>query len=312
MLDIIRRKASSWVTRTIFAVVVIVFIFFFGYNQIFTPEQGPQAVLVRVNGTDIRQNEFNLAYKSTLEMYKQVFKGNIPEGMNKMIAGSALQQLVNERLMIDAAHHMGLRVSDEELAKTIESDKRFQRDGVFDRTSYRDIFLPSFQREFGLSYEELLRNELLAKKLNDLLQSSIKVAPEEAKSAYWQDKSKFTFEVSKTGPGQTAPTKQTVGPITLAERQQVLGNDATETDYAKVFALTTEKPQLEAPLVIRDIQYSVKLTKRDVPTDADWKKDEATFTKDLLIRKQARASQEWLESLAKKADIEQLQTPNEG
>lgn len=312
MLDIIRRKASSWVTRTIFAVVVIVFIFFFGFNQIFTPEQGPQAVLVRVNGTDIRQNEFGLAFKSTQEMYKQAFKGSIPEGMNKMIASSALQQLVNERLMIDAAHHMGLRVSDEELAKAIESDKRFQKDGVFERTAYRDIFLPSFQREFGLSYEELLRNELLAKKLNELLQGSVKVSPTEAKSAYWQDKSKFTFEVSTTGPGQTAPAKKTVGPITLADRQQILGSDATEADYAKVFALTTEKPQLDAPLVIRDIQYSVKLVKREVPADADWKKDEATFSKDLLIRKQARVSQEWLESLAKKADIEELQTPNEG
>lgn len=312
MLDIIRRKASSWVTRTIFIVVVLVFIFFFGYNQIDTPNQGPQAVLVRVNGSDIRQNEFNLAFKSTLEMYKQVFKGNIPEGMNKMIAGSALQQLVNERLMIDAAHHMGLRVSDEELAKTIEGDKRFQRDGVFDRTSYRDIFLPSFQREFGLSYEELLRNELLAKKLNDLLQSSVKVSPEEAKSAYSQDKTTFTFEVSTTGPGQTAPTKQTVGPITLADRQKILGIDATTADYIKVFALTAEKPQLDAPIVIRDIQYSVKLIKRDAPTDADWKKDEAAFTKDVLTRKQARMSQEWLEALAKKAEIEQLQTPNEG
>jgi peptidyl-prolyl cis-trans isomerase D len=312
MLDIIRRKASSWVTRAIFVVVVLVFIFFFGYNQIDTPNQGPQAVLVRVNGTDIRQNEFNLAFKSTLEMYKQVFKGNIPEGMNKMVASSALQQLVNERLMIDAAHDMGLRVSDEELAKTIESDKRFQRDGVFDRTSYRDIFLPSFQREFGLSYEELLRNELLARKLNELLQGSVKVSPEEAKTAYWQDKTQFTFEVTKIGPGQTAPTKQTVGPVSLADRQKILEADATAADYAKVFALTAEKPQLDAPIVIRDIQYSVKLIKREIPTDADWKKDEAPFTKDLLTRKQAQMSQEWIESLAKKADIEQLQTPNEG
>lgn len=132
MLDIIRRKASSWVTRAIFAVVVLVFIFFFGYNQIVTPNQGPQAVLVRVNGTDIRQNEFNLAYQSTMEQYKQVFKGEIPEGMGKMIVQSTLQQLVNQRLMIDAATQMGLQVSNEELARTIESGKPFQKDGQFE------------------------------------------------------------------------------------------------------------------------------------------------------------------------------------
>lgn len=312
MLDIIRRKAGSWVTRAIFAVVVLVFIFFFGYNQISTPSQGPQAVLVRVNGADIRQSEYNLAYKGTLEMYKQAFKGEVPPDMNKMIVRSALQQLVNQRLMIDAATRMGLRVSNEELAKAIESDRRFQKEGHFERAAYRDFFLPSFQREFGLNYEELLRNELLAKKLDDVLHGSVKVSPAEAKSAYWQEKTRFTFDVSKTGPGQTAPSRQTVGPVTLDQRQQVLGPDATPADFAKVFALTSVKSQLDSPIVIRDIHHMVKLTKRDVPTDADWKKDEVTFTKDLLIRKQARISQEWLESLARKADIEQLQTPNEG
>lgn len=242
MLDIIRKKASSWVTRAIFAVVVLVFIFFFGYNQIITPNQGPQAVLVRVNGADIHQNEFNLAYKSSQEMYKQMFKGELPEGMGKMIVNSALQQLVNQRLVIDAAQKMGLSVSNDELARAIESDKRFQKDGVFDRAAYRDYFLPAFQREFSLNYEDLLRNELLAKKLDEILRGSVKLSPAEAKLAYWSD----------------------------------------------------------------------KMEKKETPTDADWKKDEAPFTKDELARKQARASQEWLQSLLRKAEIEQLLTPNEG
>lgn len=312
MLDIIRRKASSWVTRAIFAGVVLVFIFFFGYNQIDTPNQGPQAVLVRVNGADIRQNEYNLAYESTQEMYKQTFKGEIPPEMNKMIAGSTLQQMVNQRLMIDAATKMGLRVSDEELFKAIETNnKLFVHDGVFDRAAYRQKLL-DYERENGLNYEVLLRNELLAKKLDDILRSSVKVSPAEAKAAYWLEKTKFTFEITKSGPGQTSPAKQTVGPITVEQRRQVLGNDATEADFARVFALTTSKPQLDPPIIIRDIQYSVKLTKRDVPDEDDWKKNEATFTKDFLSRKQMAVGQEWLKSLARKADIEQLKTPNEG
>lgn len=315
MLDIIRRKASSWVTRAIFAGVVLVFVFFFGYNQMDTPNQGPQAVLMRVNGTDIRQSEYNLAYKSTVEMYKQTFKGEVPPDMTKMISKSSMQQLINQRLMIDAATKMGLRVSNEELAKSIENDKRFQKDGVFERAAYRDYFLPSFQRDFGLNYEELLRNELLAKKLDDVLHSSVKVSPAEAKAAYWQEKSKFTFEVTKTIPGQAKaekPSKQTVGPITLEQRQQVLTPEATEADLAKVFALTKEKPQLDSPITIGDTQYSIKFVKRDIPSDTDWKKDETPFTKELLSRKQGRISQDWLESLSRRADIEQLKTPNEG
>lgn len=312
MLDIIRRKASSWVTRAIFAGVVLVFIFFFGYNQLGGPNQGPQAVLVRVNGSDIRQSEYNLAFKSTMEMYKQTFKGEVPPDMNKMISSSSIQQLINQRLMIDAALKMGLRVSNEELAKAIENDKRFQKEGQFDRTDYRDSFLPYFQREFGLNYEELLRNELLAKKLDDVLHSSVKVSPAEAKAAYWQDKSKFTFEVTKTLPGQAKPTKQTVGPITLEQRQQVLAPEATAEDFAKVFALTKEKPQTDSPITVKDVQYTVKLIKKEIPSDADWKKDEPAFTKDLLARKQTSVSQEWLTSLSHKADIEQLKTPNEG
>lgn len=312
MLDIIRKRASSWVTRAIFAMVVLVFIFFFGYNQINTPNQGPEAVLVRVNGTDIRQNEFNLAYQDSLQDFKQSFKGEVPEGMGKIITQNALQKLVYQRLVLDAAHRMGLRISDEELARAIEGSKQFQKDGQFNRSEYRDRFLPSFQKEYGLNYEELMRNELLARKVIDLLQGSVKVSPEEARSAYFQEKSRFTFEVSKTGPGQSAPTTQTVGPLTIAERQQVLSADASAADYAKVFALAAEKSELEAPIVIRDIQYRVKLVRRESPAIADWKKDEVTFTREFLSRKQSRISQEWLQALAKKADIEQLKSPNEG
>lgn len=312
MLDIIRQRAGSWVTRAIFAGVVLVFIFFFGYNQIDTPNQGPQAVLVRVNGADIRQSEYNLAFKSSMEMYKQMYKGEIPPEMNKMISRSSLQQLINQYLMVDAATKMGLRVSNEELAKAIETDKRFQKEGHFERAAYRDSFLPWFQKEYGLNYEELLRNELLARKLDDILRSSVKVSPAEVRSAYGLEKNKFTFEISKSVPGQATASKQTVGPITMEQRQQVLGNEATVADFAKVFRLTKEKPQTDAPITIRDIQYSVKLTRKDVPADDDWKKDEATFTKDLLSRKQMNVGQEWLESLARKADIEQLKAPNEG
>jgi hypothetical protein len=312
MLDIIRRKASSWVTRAIFGVVVLVFIFFFGYNQIFVPNQGPQAVLVRVNGFDIRQNEFNLAYRGTVESYKQVFKGELPEGMGKMIVNTAMQQLINQRLMIDAAHKMGLRVSDEELAKAIEGNKQFQKEGQFDRALYRDNFLPHFQKETSLNYEDLLRSELLAQKLDDVLHASVKVSPQEAKDTYRIGKTKFTFEVMKTAASGEAAPKQTVGPVTLDQRQQVLGTEATPADYAKIFALTPEKSDLNAPLTIGGVQVSVHLVKKESPSDADWQKDEATFTKDYLLRKQGRISQEWIQHLVKKADIEQLLTPNEG
>ena len=138
MLEIIRQKANSWATRVVFAVVVLVFIFFFGYNQIVVPNQGPQAVLVRVNGFDIRQNEFSLAYRGELESYKQAFKGEIPSGMEKMVISTTMQKLINQRLLIDAARKMGLRVSDEELARTIESGKQFQKDNKFDRGAYRE------------------------------------------------------------------------------------------------------------------------------------------------------------------------------
>jgi len=312
MLDIIRRKANSWATRIIFATIVLVFIFFFGYNQIFVPNQGPQAVLVRVNGFDIRQNEFSLAYKGVLESYKQVFKGEIPDGMSKMVVNTTLQQLINQRLLIDAAQKMGLRVSDEELAKTIENSKQFQKDGKFDRSAYRDYFLPTFQRETGLNYEDLLRNELLAKKIDDLLHSSVKVSPKEAQDAYRLNKTKFTFQVIKTGTDGKPLPRQTVGPITLDEREQLFGKEASDTDYAKVFALTSEAPDLALPLTIAGVQYSIHLIKKDTPADGAWVKDQATFTQDYLLRKQGRVSQEWISHLTSKATIEQLSAPHEG
>ena len=148
--------------------------------------------------------------------------------------------------------------------------------------------------------------------MDDLLIGSVKVSSQEAKDAYRLSKTQFTFEVTKAGVDGKAIPKQTVGPISIEERSQVLATDATDADYAKVFALTAEHAALAAPLTIGGMQVSVRLVKRSNPTDAEWIKDEATFTKEYLLRKQGRVSQEWISHLSRKATIEQLSSPHEG
>lgn len=286
MLDIIRKRASSIVTRVIFAVIVLVFIFFFGYNQIFTPNQGPQAVLARVDGYDVRQLEFQLAYDNNYAQYKELFKGEIPESMLGILKENTLRQLINQRLMVIEAGKLGLRVSDEEMLKTIESNPQFQKEGKFDRELYRTGFLPAFERKYNINYEDLLRDALMAQKLQEMVVSSVKVSPQEAKDAYILSKSLFTFEIAG----------ETVGPITLAERGKLL-KTATEEVYQKIFSL---KPQ-DAPIQLENL--TVRLIKRDVPTDAQWQQDETTFTTEFRRQKQQEYTQLWLANLSAKASI---------
>lgn len=328
MLEIIRNKANSWVTRALFGAIVLIFIFFFGYNQINTPNTGPQAIVATVNGYDIRQNEFRLAYDSNYEMYKQIFKGEIPEGMLKMLKENTLQQLVNQQLLLTSAQHMGLHVANEELVKIIESNKQFQKDGQFDRELYKNNFLPGFENKYNLNYEDLLRNELLVQKLQDLITSAAKVSPQEAKDTYVREKTVFTFDVVKgplkaeqnlsqiqTAMGQnnsafkaalaTAKlTSQPVGPLAIGQREQILGEGASLADYEKIFALNTEHSTLATPLKVGELLYAVRLVKKDAPSQ--WKQDEVTFTAELQKRKQQQLMQNWIADLSRKATIERF------
>jgi peptidyl-prolyl cis-trans isomerase D len=86
-----------------------------------------------VEGHEIRADEFRRTYQSQLQAYRSAYGGNMSEQLLKQLGvdQQILQQMVDERASLAEAERLGLRVSDEEVARRIASIPAFQENGAF-------------------------------------------------------------------------------------------------------------------------------------------------------------------------------------
>ena len=65
MLTYMRKNAGSWIVKVIFAVIIIVFIFFYGYGS---KPGSEERVLATVGTTKITTENYRKAYANTIQM----------------------------------------------------------------------------------------------------------------------------------------------------------------------------------------------------------------------------------------------------
>lgn len=340
MLDIIRKRSSSWETKAIFGIIIIVFVFFFGYSS-FTGggrTHGGQPVVAMVNGKPITQPMFQLAFDSAYQFYKQIYKGDIPKEMMNQIQNSTLQQMINSELLKQFGSSIGISVSNEELIRAIETDPRIVAKGEkFDPERYQKAILPELQRR-GIDFEKMVGDDILLKKTEAFLESSAAVSAEEAKEEFDQQNTKWSFEKIEIDPSKLVEEKKIekaedaegiakeilsewqngalpaaarkhgidaakVGPIVLKDRYQLFSDVAERKDLLEVFALTEKEPLVKAPLKIGGKWVVVRLAGIETPSKDAWEKEKEAFIQGLKQKKQQMMMQQWLAHLASKAKI---------
>ena len=203
MLDILRKKASSWITKFLLGLVAVVFIFFFGYTGL---QQSANKALVAasVNGDPIFQSEVNQIVQNQLELYRQVYKNEIPDPLLSQIRQNAVSSLIEDRIVRTAAEQLGLRVSNEEIYQKLSTDPNLTVNGVFDPENYRKVFRPWFLNRHGIDYEEILGREILKGKFTDLFDRSIIIADKELKNLTLLDRTKIRVKSIVFNPSKMA------------------------------------------------------------------------------------------------------------
>jgi peptidyl-prolyl cis-trans isomerase D len=93
-----------------------------------------------------------------------------------------VQALVQEEIFVQEAEKLGLRVSDMELAQTIQSFPAFQRDGRFDIGVYQ-TFLNRLRLKVE-EFEETQRRQILGQKAQMLMASGVRISSLEAPQAF--------------------------------------------------------------------------------------------------------------------------------
>src|SRR5699024_11007681 len=140
-------------------------------------------IAASVNGEDITIPEFRMAFRRYLQQMRALMGANFPEGMsdNPAVKREVLNNLIEQRLVLDTVVKLGLGISDSALSQVIRTNQAFKDEkGQFDSQRYENVL-----RGEGLepiTYEARLRLALLSDQLISTLRRSAFATQQELES----------------------------------------------------------------------------------------------------------------------------------
>jgi parvulin-like peptidyl-prolyl isomerase len=181
-------RAMRSITKPVFWVVAITFIGWMAYGQVQDLLAGGKDVVLKVDGTVIRQQPFQAQYQATLEQVRrQQGGGRLSREDEQQIQNRVADQFIQNILLDRAYRRLGIGVSDQEIVEAARSspppqildqvmqDATFQTDGRFDITKWQR-YLSTAGPEFQTQVEQLYREYLPQRKLQDYLTADVYVS----------------------------------------------------------------------------------------------------------------------------------------
>ncbi|EAK0441341.1 peptidylprolyl isomerase [Campylobacter lari] len=131
--------------------------------------------VAKVGDEKISYDEFNLKYSQLFNYYSQLNNGNYTQEQAQKdgLDTQAINELIQEKLLLSYAKTLGLNVSEEEIAYDLAHQKIFHNaSGVFDKDLYYNLLARN--NYTPKAYEKIIHDELLLKKINAILNLQIK------------------------------------------------------------------------------------------------------------------------------------------
>jgi peptidyl-prolyl cis-trans isomerase D len=189
--------------------VVLVFVgfVFVGFGSIDLTAQGGSVTTpaAKVGTQEVSYAQFERAYRQVETQYREAYGQQFTRELANQLGlpMQVLNQLINERLVLQEAQRMGLDVTDVELRQAILAMPVFQRDGAFmGQQAYVDLL-----RANGLrpeDFEALQREALLTQKMQNALAQTVFVGPEEVEAEYRQQAETATVRLLRLPASQFA------------------------------------------------------------------------------------------------------------
>ena len=141
-------------------------------------------IIARVDKDAISIEEYRDAYRTMYEHYRKTMGDKFDDAAAERmeLKRRALDDLINQRLVLNQAQKMGLTVTEEELAESIRSHPAFQDNGQFSRKRYLSVL--QYHRLSPQVYERNVRTEMLLTKVQDLVRDAAKVSDAETKDLF--------------------------------------------------------------------------------------------------------------------------------
>lgn len=203
MLDFVRNKQKSILIKFAFGLIILSFII--GYSMLSSPgDRSSNAtrsdIAARVNDMEISYSAFQQAYSNLYNLYQSIYQGNFNPEVEKQLnlPKQALEQLINETLLVQEAGQRGIEVSSKELIEAIAQYDAFKENGVFNRERYLQVL--NYQRMTPEQFEATQQRQLLSDKVREQLQQGIEVSAAELEEAFHKENDKLNLNFVQLTP----------------------------------------------------------------------------------------------------------------
>ena len=228
-----------------------------------------------INGEQVSYRLFQQALQNAVRLRRQ------EGGETDELVREVWQALVSEVLLRQEVERLGIQITDEELAfyamnsppQAVRDLPTFQRDGEFDLELYRQIFSDETtvreQRAFIAQVEAMVRQQLIAQRLQGLLAETVRVTPQEVRRHYADRNEKATVEYAFV-PVSTVPAEE----VTVTEEDVLAHYEERKPDFRHpeqiqvIYSLLPRRPSASDSVQVAE--EIVRLRREIVGAGADF------------------------------------------
>ena len=215
---------------------------------------GDVSAAVTVNGEEVPLAQYQQLYRSYVEFYQQAFKDRFTEELARQmkLKERVVNDLVQERLLLQWARKERIGVGDQELRGQIEAMPSFQEGGRFSRDRY--LRLLAARRLDPVTFEAAKRTDLLRQKVETLIRDGVKLSEAELRETWTLRHERLRVQYLVVETGSLLPTIQ----ATEEELQKYHGEDQAQ------FRRLEQRRVQYVVLSVKTVQGQVTVTDQDV------------------------------------------------
>ena len=189
--DLLRRIALVGMAAALFLAAVV------GCSTFKTPSED---AIATVNGSEIKVKDFTVKLRNALNLLGSTSGLNEEDIVN--IKREALDDLIEEKVMLIQAEKLGLKVTDDELKKRVEEIKK-----DYTGENFAQVF-GGEKVDYKIWSEELRKRLLLEKLLDREVNSKIAISDDEALAYYQSNRSRYYSEETVHVAQIVVPSKE--------------------------------------------------------------------------------------------------------
>lgn len=233
------QRHKKWLIITIWiSTIAFVGAGFVGWGQY---SYGDKAgAVAKVGNVEISMGELQKNYSNLYAQYSQMFGGNFDEEKAKQfgLQKQALDQLMQQALIINLAASYELSVSDKELIDALQKQEYFFKDGIFDKETYKSVLLQN--RLTTKEYETDLKKELLIMKTLSLLPIEATQNEKNILKTITNVADKISYKVLTTNEINIETSDELIKPFWEQKRHEYMREISYDVKYITQTPVTTE------------------------------------------------------------------------